>query len=419
MGARHTHSTLSPILRHLLGIDQPTSYLVLLGNDTEVRANTGFAGSYALITLDQARPSFQFQDIYVPSGSITDHIPAPAPLQQAFGHGTWHLANADWSADLPKSATTIRWFFDKSIGTNPDQVVYLPLSTIQGIIDIIGPVEIPEYQTTISPDSFYQFLQSQAEYNFFPGSTQKKDALTALAHQYIKKLDGLSITDKLRIALLLGSDFYHQNLLLHSLHQPTQDLLRKTNLAGEITAGPQDSYLLVESNLGANKSNCCIERHTSHHIYLSSDKYIRHAVRIDLTNKSTDNNPNPPFGYSGDYLAYLRIYIPRFAENISIMPFETRRPGSTLAQSTEIDHKEVSGMRELGFFHMTSAGTSSHINLIYDLPTHVYDPAQYSLSLLKQNGMRVSPQTIKVDSKTIYTDLTRSKLFTLTPQSLE
>ena len=159
-----------PFANYLLGTEKPTSYLVLLGNDTEMRANGGFTGSYAKIILSPVIPtdlsavaevegspstvipakagihqifsSFKpsldltFQDIYVPNGQIAGlFVEPPEPIQQAFGHGTWELANADWEPDFPTSAKTLRWFMEKGKEINPDILVLLNLTTIKNILD--------------------------------------------------------------------------------------------------------------------------------------------------------------------------------------------------------------------------------------------------------------------------------------------
>ena len=54
--------------RYLGGFERPTTYLVLLQNDTEMRANGGFFGSYAVATIDKAKVELRFQDIYTPDG---------------------------------------------------------------------------------------------------------------------------------------------------------------------------------------------------------------------------------------------------------------------------------------------------------------------------------------------------------------
>lgn len=399
------------VVKILLGYPQSTSYLILLGNNTEMRANGGFAGSFVKATVTKGKPKFTFHDIYVPAGAIKDHINAPTPIETAFKHGTWNLANADWEPDFPTSAQNIRWFFEKADNTKVDQLVFLPLETIKYIVNILGPVTLDEYQTTVTPENFYHFLQTQAEYNFFPGSTQKKDALTALGNVYLKTIQKLPPQKLLKIGTKLITDIQSQNLLIHSQLPSVQSLLSAHNLDGSLHAGNQDTFLIVETNLGANKANCCTSTETSHKIYLTPDrKTIRHSVYISLTNASTDNHPNPPFGYSGDYLAYLRLYLPQFASNISVLQNETRRPNSNLPQSDKIDKRIIYGLTEIGFFHFTSASTTSNIQLIYDLPTNIFDQHNYSLTLLKQNGMIASPQIIKIGQKYIFTKLEKSEL---------
>jgi hypothetical protein len=182
----------TPYLPYLLGSDKPTTYLFLLGNDTEVRANGGFAGSYAKITLDsphfdflsffgfeffrETKSNISFHDIYVPNGQLQGFVKPPDAIQQAFGHGTWELANADYDPNFPTAATSIRWFLEKGNETNPDILGIINLSTIKKVLNIIGEFKLND-TATITPDNLYLYLQGKAELNFFPGSTQKADAL--------------------------------------------------------------------------------------------------------------------------------------------------------------------------------------------------------------------------------------------------
>lgn len=174
---------LYPLATYLIGSHQPTSYIVLLQNDTEIRPNGGFTGSYAKITASckihqLINPlsclKLEFQDIYVPNGQLKSYVKPPSPIQTAFGHGTWQLANADWDPHFPSSAISIRWFFTKGGETNPDILATLSLTDIKKLASIIGPFRVDALNVTVTPDNLYQLLQNQAEFNFFPGSTQKK-----------------------------------------------------------------------------------------------------------------------------------------------------------------------------------------------------------------------------------------------------
>src|SRR3990167_8265390 len=137
--------------------------IVLLQNDTEMRANGGFTGSYAIITTSVLPPLFQggglsrrdkkgvgvkrsldikFQDIYVPSGQIDGHINPPPPIQEAFKQGTWLLPNFDYEPDFPTVATAFRWYMEKGKEVVPDTLFTLNLFTIKKILAITGPLKI-------------------------------------------------------------------------------------------------------------------------------------------------------------------------------------------------------------------------------------------------------------------------------------
>jgi len=438
-----------PFADYILGITQPTSFLILLGNDTEMRANGGFAGSYAKITLSPPvtryipKISLDFQDIYVPDGQVKDYVQPPGPIQQAFGHGTWQLANADWEPDFPTSSKAIRWFFEKGKEINPDILAIINLSTIKEIVSIVDTFPVPEFNSTITPDNLYLFLQGKAEVGFFPGSTQKKDALYAVGQAFFKKIKTLPLSKKIKIAFVIYQDLTNKNIVLNSKDQDFQNLLHDQKYDGSFSAPSGDSYALIETNLGANKANAYLTRQTTHNInYLPDNtspvipgtdpEYIQpnsisHQVSVKFHNSSPEAAPNPPFHYGGIYIAYLRFYIPKVAVNIAITQnnspyFPTATQSSTPTvipdpspyPSTPVPSITTKyGFTEIGFFHTTQAGGESSIGLTYELPTNT---TPYSLTILKQNGMRSSPQQITIDQKTLKTDLTNDCYYKKSPR---
>jgi len=347
-----------PFTGYLLGQETPTSFIILLQNDTELRANGGFAGSYAKVSLStkDTRPAINisFQDIYVPNGQLSGHVDPPAPIQEAFQHGTWELANADWEPDFPSAASAIRWFLEKGGETNPDILVTLSLTTIKKVLNIVGPFKVKEFQAEITPQNIYSFLQSQAETDFFPGSTQKKDALTAVGTALWKKTTHLNPVQYLKIFSVIADDLNHANMLLHSSNPSFQKFLEAKGWAGKIIPGPHDNYLLVEANLGANKANCCIDRLTDHTIFTENNTY-RHRVHLSLTNTSSGHNPSPPFDFSGNYISFLRFYIPENAWGIEVSLNESTPSSQAFVPSKNppLLSKKF-GLTEIGFFHTTA-----------------------------------------------------------------
>ena len=408
-----------PYLNYLLGVDTPTSYIILLQNDNEMRANGGFAGSYATILLSTPKTTsipkpnitLDFQDIYVPNGQLKGYVTPPKPIQDAFQHGTWELANADWEPDFPTAATTIRWFFEKGGVKNPDILATLSLSTIKKILNIVGPFKVSEYNAEITPENFYLFLQGQAENNFFPGSTQKKDALASVGKALKTKLSHLSIPQYIKIAQTIKQDINNQNILINSTNKDFQQFLVTQGYSGHITKDALDTYMLVETNLGANKANCCVVRKTTHTITKEANSY-NHQVDLSITNQSPESNPNPPFSYSGHYVAYLRFLIPKDAYDININPMESSPSGGLKGVfDKKIDITENLGFKQIGFFHITAAGTTSTVDLSYNTATgSALFP--YQLSILKQHGMTSSPSIIHYNGQTTTTQLTSNFSFT-------
>ncbi len=432
-----------PHLNYLLGTDKPTTYLILLGNDTEARANAGFAGSYSKIILSspslefslprvleffhKTKMDFSFHDIYVPNGQLDGYVKPPEAIQQAFGHGTWQLANADYEPNFPTAATSIRWFLEKGKETNPDILATLNLSTIKQILNIVGPFPVSDTNNaTITPDNLYLYLQGKAELNFFPGSTQKADALHSVGVAAIKKAKSLSLSKKYQIAKIVFEELKNQNIVVNSTNLEFQKLLENKNFAGIYgTSNTYDNFGLVELNLGSNKANSYVTRETSHRITLvpaqegiSPIDKINHQVNIKFQNNSPEANPNPPLHYGGNYLAFMRIYIPSNAANINIYHSEAATSPSELNSEVLKNQKPtiepcnltsgICNLTSISMWHITKANSQSEINLSYTLPA---TPKPYTLTIFKQNGFPTSPQTLKIFQYSASTELKQKFIF--------
>lgn len=397
-----------PFLNHreyLLGEAEPVSYTVLLLNDQELRTNGGFMGSYAVVDVNKGEYQVRFQDIYVPDGQVEGYIAPPEPLQRAFKTGSHRLPNADWSPDFTKSAAAIRWFFDKGGEIEPDVLVTLNLSTVEEIMKVIGPVKVSEYGEEIGPDNFYKWLQDNTEVDFFPGSTQKRDVITATGKAVMQKIESLGLVEKVKIAKLVLNDLENKNILVNSLNESVQDLLVKNSWAGDyfpIPCSGEDCQAItvgvVEMNLGSNKANCCVERITKHKITSVNGRLV-HLIELELTNTSMYEEAMKPVFYGGNYLSYLRFYLPEEAENIQVSALPTITgdigiwPKPYQGDNAELDIEQVYGFTEVGLFNTTRAGTTSWVKLIYEVEDK---DKNLQLSILKQRGLRHSPTEVEI-----------------------
>ncbi|MFH2085806.1 MAG: DUF4012 domain-containing protein [bacterium] len=403
-----------PYWSYIFGYGRPTTYLILLQNDTEMRANGGFFGSYAVVTLTEGVMETRFQDIYVPDGQLGGgHVEAPKPVEEAFGNGGYMLRDTDWEPDFEISAKTIRWFFEKGEEINPDVMMTVSLSTIKKILQIVGPIVLDDYQLTIDETNVFNLVQAKVETDFFPGSTQKKEILSDLGQALLTKLESLPLKKKLEIANILWQEAKRKNILVNSTNLEFQSILKTNQLTGSLRypnctgkVCTLDTYLAVESNLGANKANCCTRRVTTHKITDNQD-YYTHDVEIFYTNDSSEENPKLPDFFGGNYIDYLRLFIPGNSTNIQIeaeptLPTTTGYPAPYTNDASRLESQEYEGFKMFGLFHITRAGSSSRVLLRYDLPKITMP---YELHILKQHGMVSSSQIILIGEKRVETNL--------------
>jgi hypothetical protein len=435
----------------VLGTPEPQTAIILLQNNHELRATGGFMGSYANLELKgsssdsgqseaedssdvEPHLSLTFQDIYVPDGQIQGHVEPPAPIQKAFGQGWFKLRDANWDPNFPTSATAIRWFLEKGGEINPDVLLAINLSTIEKILKITGPIAVEPQNLTIDANNISLLLQNEIQQNFFPGSTNKKDLITASSKAFIQKLSSLNLKQKITMVRTIGQDLINQEILINSTNPKLQAYLEKKDFAGQLKPVTcknclSDTVAIIESNLGSNKANSFVTRHTTHTItkgqtlegdpldnsgagplgqraeggsVLNGPNSITHQITINFQNTSPSENTNPPNHHGGDYINYLRLYIPTAAINVQI------KQGATL-QSAAGSHPEVPkitpnhGFQEIGFFHTTPHQQSSSVTISYKLPTT--NLKTYQLSILKQPGIGNSSQTINLPNKTLETTL--------------
>ena len=285
-------------------------------------------------------------------------------------------------------------------------------------------------KSTITPDNLYLYLQGKAELNFFPGSTQKADALHNVGIAAIKKIKSLSLPKKIKIAQIIWEDLQNKNLVLNSTNPEFQNFLKEKKWAGEYQSPTTtDFYGLVELNLGANKANQYVTRQTTHTITSSPSSslqedtpswqptQINHQINIQFQNTSPEANPNPPLQYGGNYIAFMRIYLPPNATDINI--FHNEIATSSAGYSTEVLNNQSPiinpqstnyDLQNISFWHLTPAGNHTEINLSYNLPN--VDSKNYSLTLLKQNGFPTSPQNLNIFGNSFSTPLLSPFVYT-------
>jgi hypothetical protein len=244
-------------------------YIVLLQNTQELRATGGFMGSYAVIEInDGVFEHLAIQDIYQPDGQITDGLEAPAGIQEYLSEGKgYRLPNANWNPDFPSSSEDILRFFAFAKEHNIEGVVSLNLDVMQRVLDVIGPVYLPDYHESLTADNLPELARADRD-QFFPGSQQKKNFLQAVFNHLKLQIQQLPVEKQKQILTLIWEESQRKNIQAFSHQIEIQHIFTKYRVSGEMSSNiPGASsdltprYLfLVESNVGINKANKGITR---------------------------------------------------------------------------------------------------------------------------------------------------------------
>jgi len=366
-------------------------YTFLLQNDRELRPTGGFMGSYAQFEFQRGGlVNYMVEDIYVPDGAIKGHIEPPEPIQKAFQQGNWRLPNSNWEPHFPQAAETINWFFKKAGVESGQGLVALNLGVIEGVLEIIGPVYLPDYELTVNPENFYLLAQAEVEAGFFPGSTQKKDFLNYLASHLFLKIEGLDLSQLLTIGRWLYQQAASRNIQVYCQNPELKSFFTQLGWSGRIEwpflTGVNDYLLIVDANLGANKANVAVSREVNQQVK-EKEKGYQVSLAVKYVNQNPFARPRPPEHWGGDYENYLRIYLPIEAQIQSVFIADELLDKGAVQREL----KPAQKVQSVGFFVQAAHGQTKEAKINYFLPKKE-NKEKYSLFVQKQSGISYSQQ---------------------------
>ena len=252
-------------LPSMLGWDAPRRYLVLTQNPAELRPTGGFTGSYGILVFDRGQLiEHDFRDVFLLDGP-TGH-PFVRPPQELVDYllgpdQSWQLADANWSPHFPTSARDAALLYGIESGDGAiDGVLGITTYTIDKVLEVTGPVAVPEYDATISAgETTLKTLQLTRA--ALPGENRKA-FLSAFADQLFARLLTLPPS---KWAEVLGhvDTFRTQRLLLAWFKDPAdQALAADSGFDGAVRQDPGDFVYAVDSNVTpASKINAIATRH--------------------------------------------------------------------------------------------------------------------------------------------------------------
>lgn len=376
------------ILPEIIAQDSQKTYLLLLQNNTELRPTGGFIGSYGLVRFRQGKlAELKIEDVYQADGQLKGHVEPPQPIKNYLKEH-WFLRDSNWDPDFSQSAQRAQWFLEKEIGQKTEGVLAFDLGLIQNLLSTTGPIALPDYQETITAQNLFEKAERYSEIDFFPGSTQKRDFLGALARKLLERVTTGRDLKWLEIGQALANSLAEKHLLVYFSDPNTQKIFSDFNWTGQISQKPSTDYLfLVEANLGINKANYFLKRKILSEVTIGKMAEMTKKVVLEYENKSpTSTWP------AGSYRSYFRAYLPEgsFGEKIEL-------DGASVLEKTVATE---AGKTVLGFFFEVPVKSQRQIAITYRLPQKLpfeFEKGFYDLYFQKQPGTSGDSLTVVVN----------------------
>ncbi|MDP1845314.1 MAG: DUF4012 domain-containing protein [Candidatus Moranbacteria bacterium] len=297
----------SRIFLDVLGYNGPRKFLFLFQNNQEMRATGGFIGSYGILDITNGRIKNLFvDDIYNPDGQLQSRIIPPEPIQKM--SAVWTMHDANWFPDFPASAEKVASFYEKTGGPTVDGIISITPNLLQDLLEITGPIEMPEYDTTVDKSNFVEKTQNEVEVEYDKELNKPKKFIADLTPKILDKVfSSRDLGQMVRILEALNSSLKEKHLLLYSKNYNIQKLISGQGWSGEILNTGKDYLSVINTNINGYKTDGVIDETIKHSSEIQKDGSIIDTMSV--TRKHNGGNKEQDW-WNRVNSDYMRVYVP-------------------------------------------------------------------------------------------------------------
>lgn len=379
----------------IAGQDREKNYLLLFQNTAEARPSGGFLGNYGMLTVQSGKiTDLKIDDIYALKWEYNKgkdiEFPVYDPL--SFVTSSFRIHEGNWNSNFPTSASRMESLFQQYSKKNTDGVIAVDPKLFEDILEILGPIEMPEYNLTLDHDHFREQVQYVVEID---NPFKKEGDLTANPKKILQDFTPLFLNrikqatweQKTAIVEKLFQNLSQKHILLYSENVDTQNLLSYFNWSGELKDYSRDFLLVSNSNISGTKSSLRIKQKIQMTVNILSDGTIINDVEV------THNGLDLVVLMTSRDKSYIQILVPQNSELIDVKYDGADIPKKDIFQYNE-DSKISFGYNNF----LVYPGEEKKINFRYKLPFKATDNFNfYSLLAQKQPGTLNDEILIKIN----------------------
>lgn len=367
--------------------DVTRTYMILFQNNYELRPGGGFIGSFGILKIKNGEIlSFGVHDTGNFDGRIPSTVEPPYPMKETLKVGSWKLRDSNYSPDFPTNAKQAELFYRMGEGGEAfDGIVGITTDVLISFLTITGPVEVPGYPGSYGGESAVWDLEYQVERGFLEQGIERgerKSMMNLLGWQVLERVKALGMKDRYRLFEAMLADLHAKDVQLFFNEASVAEKISESGWDGIVDQSwKNDSFLAVDANLGAWKSDYFVKRSYEYTVDFSKEKpTARFAITYHHTAEKGDWRTNT-------YQSFFRLYVPE---------------GSWLDSSSGFSGNPVFGQelgkRTLGGLVHVALKSEKTVVLNYTLPGSIQS-AFYELKIEKQPGLSDIPVSIIIIKK--------------------
>lgn len=379
-------SLLKEALPDLLGLDEPRRYLMVFQNNNELRPTGGFMGSFALVDVrdgEVKKYTVPGGGTYDLQGSLVKRVASPEPLRLI--NARWEFQDANWWWDWPTSAQKLEWFYSHAGGETVDGVIALNASIIPALLELTGPIAMPQYGLVVTKDNFIAETTAEVELRYDKEANRPKQFLADLAPKLLEKIETIAEHDGGALLTIFGRAIAEKELQVYRHDEAAQRTVRRLGWGGDVKPLPArtDTLGVVHTNIAGNKTDGVVSTVVHHQARVDERGVTTNTVEIVRTHRGVKGDP-----FTGvRNVDYLRLYVPQGSRLLRAEGF--RPPASDLFDPIDASLKPdedlsaieqfvgvVDGVRitnelgrtSFGNWIMVDPGESVRVTFVYELP---------------------------------------------------
>ena len=272
--------------RALLGLQRELfsrqhRFLVVTQNSAELRPAGGFMETYGIAQFGpEGFALTKHADIH---SLPKDTLNLPPPPGRKESDRSLSFADSNWWMDFPTSANQILQLWQNVGRSDIDGIVAVDIPLIKDLLEVHGPLEIPEGKVPLTADNVVEELTSivEAEHRVAERS-QRKNPVIALANGLVRRVTDMTGDQVLPTLAAFGRAADEKHLQIYLLDPQAQAEMVVTGWSGALDPPEGTTDLVAVSNgeVTQSKANLGVAKTIDYRVQLDPDGLARSTLTL-------------------------------------------------------------------------------------------------------------------------------------------